>query len=218
MLVPAFAVGRAQQVIYMLLELFRRGRLPKVPVHLDSPMAVEASRIYLRHADELDRLDGETIDAEYLQAMGVTAHRTRDDSKRLNDMGGPRVIVSSSGMLTGGRVLHHLAQRLPDPRNTILFVGYQAAGTRGRALSEGAPYIRLHGMEVEARAEVVVMHGLSGHADAPELLRWTSALQTPRDVFVTHGEPDAAAALAEILRRDKGWNTRVPALHESFEL
>ena len=121
-------------------------------------------------------------------------------------------------MLTGGRILHHLMQRLPDRRNTVLLVGYQAAGTRGRALSEGAKTLRFHGEEVAVGAEVATLHGMSGHADADELLRWTGHLAAPRTVFLTHGEPDAAAALAARLREARKWNVVVPALHQSFTL
>lgn len=219
LLVPAFAVGRAQQVILILRELFLSGHLDRVPIHLDSPMAVDATRIYLKYPDEHplppDKLEGEEC---LLRGPEVTMHRTRDESKALNPFKGPGVIISSSGMMTGGRILHHLASRLPDPKNTILIVGYQAAGTRGRALCEGAPYLRFHGEEVPVKAEVAQIHGLSGHADADELLRWTGSLATPRTVFLTHGEPESADALAGRLRRERGWKTIVPELHQSFTL
>ena len=219
LLVPAFAVGRAQQVILILRELFAAGRLSRVPIHLDSPMAVDATRVYCKYPDEHplpeEKLAG---DGCVLYGPEVTMHRSQAESKKLNDLKGPGVIISSSGMLTGGRILHHLAQRAPDSRNTILMVGYQAEGTRGRALCDGAAYLRFHGEEVPVKAEVAELHGLSGHADMDELLRWTGPLAPPKTVFVNHGEPAAAANLAGRLKKERGWNTVVPVLHQSFTL
>ena len=219
-LVPAFAVGRAQQVVLLLGDMMRAGTLPPVPIHIDSPMAVDASRIYATH------LRDHNLDEDLVQGVvsrlcppTLTYHRTSEDSRALNDLPGPRVIISASGMLTGGRVLHHLARLLPDDRNLILLVGYQAAGTRGRALLEGARSLKIHGGEVPAVARCVALHGLSGHGDADELMRWVrSGGFKPEAVFVTHGEPGAASALARRIAEDLGTRTFEPRLGAVFDL
>lgn len=218
LLVPSFAVGRAQQVMFVFRELFESGRLKRVPIHLDSPMAVDASKIYSEHRRELDPSGEGPNRWGPLYGPEVVFHRSPAESKKLNTFEGPGVIISSSGMITGGRILHHLMRRLPDPRNTVLLVGYQAVGTRGRALAEGATYLRFHGEQVEVRAEVATLHGLSGHSDAAELMRWTQTLDRPRMIFLTHGEPDAALALAEQFDKERGWKATIPALHQSFEI
>jgi metallo-beta-lactamase family protein len=205
LVIPAFAVGRAQQVIYVLNTLMKDKRIPDLPIHLDSPMAVQATRIYAAHPGEQEAR-GE------LTARNVITHSTVEESKALNSFQGPGILISSSGMLTGGRILHHLKRLLPDPRNTIALVGYQAAGTRGRSLQDHAPFLRIHGEEVPARAAVADLCGFSGHADTGELLHWLGALpQMPKTIFLTHGEPEAAAALATTLQ-GKGFTARVPKL------
>jgi metallo-beta-lactamase family protein len=208
LVVPSFAVGRAQQIIYVLNVLMEKGRLPLLPIHLDSPMAVEATRIYAGHPKEQEAR-GE------LTARNVICHKSVEESKALNAFDGPGIIVSSSGMLAGGRILHHLKRLLPDPRHTVALVGYQAAGTRGRALQEGEKTIRIHGEDVPVRARVEDLCGFSGHADAGEILRWLSPSNgLPRKVFLTHGEPSASAALAERLRKERRVETHVPRLGE----
>ena len=208
LVIPSFAIGRAQQIIYVLNVLIEKGRLPLLPIHLDSPMAIEATRIYARHPDEQESR-GE------LTARNVICHKTVEESKALNGFEGPGIIISSSGMLAGGRILHHLKRLLPDPRHTVALIGYQAAGTRGRALQEGEKSIRIHGEEVPVRARVEDLCGFSGHADAGEILRWLSgAGRPPGTVFLTHGEPAAAAALAERLQRERRLAARVPRLGE----
>jgi metallo-beta-lactamase family protein len=219
-LIPAFAVGRSQLITFVLRELMESGRLPEVPVHIDSPMAVDATSIYSRHLDE-HHLDPEVFaDGRSRLFPGkVSLHRSVAQSKRLNDMRGPRIIVSASGMLSGGRVLHHLRRLVSDRRNLVILAGYQAAGTRGRKLLEGAPTIRMHGMDVAVRAQVMALHGLSAHADADELVRWLrSGEAAPRQVFLTHGEPEAAYAFAQRVRRELGFRTSVPELDEEAEL
>ena len=206
--VPAFAVGRAQQVIYVLNQLMTEGRLPVLPIHLDSPMAVEATRIYAKHPGEQES-KGE------LTARNVVCHKSVEESKSLNSFNGPGILISSSGMLAGGRILHHLKRLLPDPRHTVVLTGYQAAGTRGRALQEGSPTIRIHGEDIPVRARVADLCGFSGHADTSEILRWLALQpQAPKSVYLTHGEPEAAKALAETLRRERGLDARVPRLGE----
>jgi len=219
-LIPAFAVGRSQQVTWILRRLMTRGAIPEVPIHIDSPMAVDATGIYSRFLNRAN-LDHDVYEDGRLRLFprDVTLHRRVFESKRLNHLPGPRIIVSSSGMLTGGRVLHHLARLAPDPRNLILLVGYQAVGTRGRCLADGERTIKVHGRMVPVRARVLLVHGLSGHADRAELERWVaSAPRPPRIAFVVHGEPAAAAAFARLLERRHGIRSIVPQRGESHDI
>lgn len=212
LLIPAFAVGRSQQIIYVLNVLMDQQRLPRLPIHIDSPMAVDATRIYRKHAAEHESTG-------QLKAPNVVLNRSVAESKALNDFKGPGVIVSASGMLSGGRVLHHLKRLLPDERNTVLLAGYQAAGTRGRALLNGAKTLRIHGQDVPSRAKVEDVCGFSGHADADETLRWLSSVEKPpRRVFLVHGEPKASEALAARIAEQKGWETAVPQLGDIVRL
>ena len=218
-LVPAFAVGRAQQLIYLLRVLIDQGRLPELPIYLDSPMAIDATAVYQKYSDEHDLTEGRLAGPESVfEWRNVHLVRSVGDSKRLNSINDPCVIISSSGMLTGGRILHHMAQRAGEPRNTILLGGYMAEGTRGRALQNGSPTIRIYGRDLPVRAAVVPISSLSGHADRDELLRWLGPLPTPRQVFLTHGEKSSALALAEQLRVERGWTVTIPALGQSVEL
>jgi metallo-beta-lactamase family protein len=218
LLIPAFAVGRAQQMIWMMDDLVSRGRLRPFPIHLDSPMAVDATRIYARypnaHRVSLDGMGGRSL----LYGKWVHLVRTQAESIALNSVKGPAVIISSSGMLTGGRILHHCRVRLPHAENTLLITGYQAANTLGRALLDGARSVRIHKSEIPVLAEVTSLEGLSGHADAGEMMRWMSEVQRPRTVFLTHGEPEAALALAGRLTLERGFRTRVPELGETVDL
>jgi len=219
LLIPAFAVGRAQQMIWMMEQIVTEGRMRPFPIHVDSPMAIDATRIYAQYPDahrvSLAGIGGRSV----LHGKWVHLHRTRAESQALNDMKGPAVILSSSGMLSGGRILHHCRIRLPHPENTLLITGFQAAGTLGRALLDGATSVRIHKSEVPVLAEIRDLKGLSGHADAGEMLRWLSGVKaSPRAVFVTHGEPDAAEALAARITRERGFATHVPAMGQAFEL
>ncbi len=219
-LIPSFAVGRAQLVTLILRELMNEGRLPEVPIHIDSPMAVNATRIYSKHLED-GSLDDELSEdgRSRLFPRNVEFHRTVDESKELNKLPGPRIIISASGMLTAGRVIHHLRRLLPDKRNLILLVGYQAAGTRGRALLEGAKKLRMHGRDVPVRAKFRSAHGLSAHADQEELIRWLgSSKSPPKTVFVTHGEPEASKALARRIEEEFGSRCFVPHLRDRFDL
>jgi metallo-beta-lactamase family protein len=219
MLVASFAVGRAQQLIYLLQVLKDQWRIPDLPVYLDSPMACDATSIYRRYREDHDLSDGDLDPARpVLDGPGVHFCRTVDESKGLNQIAGPAVIISSNGMMTGGRIVHHLKARLPGSRNTIVLGGFMAAGTRGRSLADGAKFIRMHGMDVPVRAAVEPIPGLSGHADRGGLLRWLQALSPPKATFLVHGEPASADALADTLRRDRGWNVLTPNLGESFDL
>jgi metallo-beta-lactamase family protein len=219
-LIPAFAVGRSQQMALVLGRLMRDGRIPDVPIHIDSPMAVDATRIYGRHLNE-DFVDEDLVEngRQRLFPRSVELHRSVADSKRLNSKSGPRVIISASGMLVGGRVLHHLKHLLPSRRNLVVMAGYQAAGTRGRRLLEGEPTLRVHGMDVKVQADCVSLHGLSGHGDRRELLRWMdSGEKAPEHVYMTHGEPEAAMALAGRIRRELGWSASLPHLGDEVEI
>jgi metallo-beta-lactamase family protein len=219
-LIPAFAVGRAQLVTVVLHELMQSGKIPEVPVHIDSPMAVDATRIYGRHLRD-ENLDPDVLEEgrSPLFPSFVRFHRSVQESRKLNELPGPRIIISASGMLTAGRVLHHLARLLPERRNLVVLSGYQAAGTRGRALMEGARHLRIHGEEVPVKAEFMPLSGMSAHADSDELVRWVGAAENkPKAVFVTHGEPEASAALAKRLEGELGLRTIVPAMRDSFDL
>jgi metallo-beta-lactamase family protein len=260
-LIPAFAMARIQVLTVALRRLMASGELPTVPVHIDSPMAVEITETYRTYAGS-DSLDDDVSEDEWARlfpkpregdpdgpmAAGlrrkyrrdaregkrhglsddewkalfppeVHLHRTVEESRRINGLGGGRIIISSSGMLTGGRVVHHLRRLLPDARNLIALAGYQAPGTRGRALLEGARSIRMHGEDIPARAKIIALHGLSSHADANDLVRWLrTASSLPKLVFVTHGEPAAAEALARRLRTEFTIDVRVPQLYEIADL
>ncbi len=206
--IPAFAVGRAQVLLHGIARLKRAGRLPRsVPVFLDSPMAIDVTDLYLRHRED-HRLD----DAECEALRDVaTFINTVEQSKRLGGMHGPMIIIAASGMATGGRVVHHLKTFAPDPRNTVLFSGHQAAGTRGAAMLDGARTIRIHGQDVPVRAEVAVLSSLSAHADHEEMLDWMHQLpKPPRMTWLVHGDPDAAAAMRGHVERELHWPVEVP--------
>jgi metallo-beta-lactamase family protein len=218
-LIPSFAVGRAQLVTLILRELMERGDLPEVPIHIDSPMAVDATRIYSHHLKD-ESLDDELDDGtDRLFPRQVQFHQTVEESKALNELPGPRIIISASGMLTAGRVLHHLRRLLPEERNLILLVGYQAAGTRGRDLLEGAKSLKVHGQQVPVRARLQAINGFSAHADSDELMRWLrSAPTSPRKVFITHGEPEASRALAHRIEKETTSDCLEPRLGDRFDL
>jgi len=220
LLIPAFAIGRTQQITYLLNELMRHELIPRVDIHIDSPMAVSVTDVYTKfhdfHEIDIENLGGENC---ILGGCNVFLHRKRESSKKLNRLKGPAVILSSSGMLTGGRIMHHLMQRLPDKNTTVALVGYMATGTRGRLLAEGATELRIHKQVVKVNAEVITMHGLSGHADFYEILHWLEPVtEAPRRVFVTHGERDQAEAMAGHLKEKRGWECHIPKLGETVEL
>jgi len=219
-LIPAFAVGRVQLVTLMLRDLMVAGELPEVPIHIDSPMAIDATLIYGRHLYH-GNLDAEIVadGRSRLFPREVHLHRTVHESKWLNTLDGPRVIVASSGMMTGGRILHHLIRRLPRHENLVLLTGFQAAGTRGRALQDGAKKIRIHGQDVPVNARHATIHGLSSHADRDELDRWLGTCRKPpRRVFVVHGEESSSMAFARRVEQQLGAEVTVPELGQSFEV
>jgi metallo-beta-lactamase family protein len=205
--IPAFAVGRAQSLLFHLHRMKADGRLNHVPIFLDSPMAVDASETFCTRTE-----DHKLSEAECRRALGVARYvRSVEGSKALTANPMPKVIISASGMATGGRVLHHLKRYAPDARNTVMFAGFQAPGTRGAALVSGAESIRIHGDDVPVRAEIANLNMLSAHADADELLRWLRGFTAPpRQTFITHGEPGPAEALRQRIEAELGWSCVVP--------
>jgi metallo-beta-lactamase family protein len=221
-LIPSFAVGRAQEVLYTMRELEEEGEIPILPVYVDSPMAVDAFEIYRDHGEEHDLEMNRLKEngTHPLLTKNVTFARTVQQSKAINDHRFPAVIISANGMATGGRIVHHLMHRLPDERNSVVFVGFQAMGTRGRYLVEGARSIRIYGIDYPVRAEVRSIQGFSAHGDAAEILRWLEPFKAPpRKTFLVHGEPRAIAAMKEhIVQKYPGWDVTIPTYKETFEL
>lgn len=214
-LIPSFAVGRTQSVLYYIHLLKSAHAIPDIPVYLNSPMAIEATNIYRRHADE-HRLTPSECKAMCGAARFVNSV---EESKRLNSLTAPMIAISASGMATGGRVLHHIKAFAPDPRNTILFVGFQAGGTRGEAMVNGAPSVKIHGEYVPVRAEIVAMDHLSAHADYVEIMEWLGHFDgPPRKTFITHGEPASADALRHRIEEQRDWHCRVPDYLERVAL
>jgi metallo-beta-lactamase family protein len=221
LLIPAFAVGRTQALLYLLRELQAEDRLPTdIPIHVDSPMAIHAIRVFLAHPDAHD-LEMRARVARGEDPLGldnVHLDSRIEDSKALNDLRYPAIIISASGMAEGGRILHHLAYRLGDHRTTVLFVGYQAVGTRGRALQEGKRTIRLHGREIEVRARIATLDSLSAHADRGEIQGWLARSgHLPRTVHLVHGEPQATANLAAELAERFPFDVRIPQYLDEVE-
>jgi metallo-beta-lactamase family protein len=213
--IPAFAVGRAQHLMFYLERLKRAGALQHVPVFLDSPMAVDASDIFCRNLADHRLPEGE---CQRACAVAIYVHST-EESKALTQNPMPKVIISASGMATGGRVLHHLKRYAPDPRCTILFAGYQAAGTRGQAMMAGAKTITIHGAEIAVNAEVQNLSMLSAHADQDELMRWLRHFKSsPHRTFMIHGESHASTALATRITGEFGWSCHIPKHFEPLEL
>ena len=214
-IIPAFAVGRAQSLLFHLSRLKKRGRLTNIPVFLDSPMAINATDLLHSHIGE-HRLTKEECE----EACGIATY-TRDveASKQIDRESMPKIVISASGMLTGGRILHHLKHYGPDHRNTILLAGFQAGGTRGAALRDGARELKIHGQLVPIRAEVVSLDMFSAHADRDELLRWLGGFEAaPRMTFVTHGELEASDTFRHCIQEKLGWNARVPEHGERVDL
>jgi metallo-beta-lactamase family protein len=232
LIIPAFAIGRVEEVLYWLRRLEEERRIPELPVFLDSPMAAEARQQYASRLDELDP-DVRAMAATVRSGARARAERTlcafctarfrviasRQESQQLVSSRAPAIVISSSGMATGGRVLHHLRAALPDSRNTVLFVGYQAAGTRGRRLVDGEPDVKIHGQAVSVRARIEQIDSMSAHADAGEILRWLSGFtRPPAMTYLVHGEPPAMEALAKTIDERLGWPTSRPGHQERVEL
>ncbi len=221
MLIPAFAVGRTQQVLYHLRQLENSKRIPKIPVYIDSPMAVKVSHIYCRFGDDHNLDINLLMDEQQcpLRCEETNFVTSVEESKRLNRMSGPAVVISASGMCTGGRILHHLKWRLPDKRNAVLFVGYQAEGSRGKRLLEGVEKIKIHGEYIPVRAQISRVDALSGHADENGILRWLSTFQnSPARTFLVHGEVKSAQALQSAIGEKLGWKTTIPVIGDQWTL
>ena len=211
--IPAFAVGRAQSLIHDLWLLRQSGGLRNVPVYLDSPMATNATALLHKHHQD-HRLASHDFESAFAD---VTYVREVEESKALSANRYPKVIISASGMATGGRVLHHLKAYGPDPRNTVVFAGYQAAGTRGEALLNGAREVKIHGQWIPIRAEIANLPMLSAHADVDEIMRWLGGFRRPpKRTFIVHGEPVAAQALQQRIEADLGWKTTVSEQDEPY--
>ncbi|HUI43373.1 MAG TPA: MBL fold metallo-hydrolase [Terriglobia bacterium] len=211
-LIPAFAVGRTQELLYVLREIVESGRLHSLPIHVDSPMAIDCTDLYRAHHEDhnlaMDQLEAQGV--KPFSPAGVHFDRAVADSKAINNSRAPMIVISASGMATGGRVLHHLARCLPDGRNTILFEGFQAPGTRGQIIQSGASEVKIHGEMVPVRARIESMENLSGHADYGEILRWLGRFPTaPRKVWLVHGEPRAAQSLQQKIGGQLQWDTAV---------
>ena len=214
-LIPAFAIGRTQLVLQIIHNLRQRGVIGDVPVYMDSPMAIEATRVF-KEEGEFHRLS----DSEFAAILGkIGIARTAEESRQLGKSNRPVIIVSASGMATGGRVVHHLKRMLPDPQNTIIFAGFQAAGTRGEALINGATEVKIHGQWIKAQAEITRLDSLSAHADSDGLLEWMRGFRkAPRQIFIVHGEPAAAEGLRQRIDRELGWRAEIPEYLMEYEL
>lgn len=221
LLIPSFVVGRTQEVLYHIRQLQEKGRVADLPVFIDSPMAVDTSHIYCQFGDDHNLDVNLLMDETECPLRCRDTHFVRDpeESKLLNTRRGPAVIISASGMCNGGRIMHHLKWRLPDKRNALLFVGYQAEGTLGRLLLSGQREVRIHGEKVPVTASIFQAHGLSAHADRDDLLRWLSGFsRPPRRTFVVHGEPAGTRALQEQIQRRLGWEVTAPKFGDVHEL
>ncbi len=219
-LIPSFAVGRTQELVYSLHQLFRAGKIPGLPIFVDSPLAVDVTAVFRLHPDLFDRDERMIEKTTALFDFPLLKYiRDVEDSKKLNTVPGPAVIIAASGMAESGRIVHHLANHVGDHRTIVLFVGFQAVNTLGRRIQEGAKVVKVMGEEVTLRCEVETIGGYSAHADKTELRAWVRRLGGPiRRAFVVHGEPDAATAMAQILRDEGIRQVEIPRQGESFEL
>lgn len=213
LVIPAFAVGRSQTILYVLRELEHAGRIPEVPVYLDSPMANNALGVHRGHIADLNLLcrKKSLSGVKLFHPKQLRLSVTRNDSIKINEIGKGAIIISASGMATGGRILHHLKERLPGPQHTILFIGYQGEGTRGRSILEGKESVRMFGRDIPVNARIERIEGFSGHADYRELLAWMMGFnKAPERVFLVHGEPEAAQAMAGHIQKQFKWDVTIP--------
>jgi metallo-beta-lactamase family protein len=220
LIVPAFAIGRVEELLYWIRRLEQEHRIPVLPVYVDSPMAGEALRFYGQRSLELDPdMRPERKNVSMFATSRFRAVTSPQESKQLTASSKSAIVISASGMATGGRVLHHLAAALPHERNTVLFVGFQAAGTRGRALVEGAQDVKIHGSFVPVRARVARIDSMSAHADRNEILRWLGTTPAPpKRLFLVHGEPGPMDALKATIEQRLGWNVHTPGHQERVQL
>ena len=220
-IVPAFAVERTQKLLFILKQLMEAGQIPRIPIYCDSPMGIKAVQIFLKHTEEYSEETRQLI-KQYgspLNWPGVTFASTPEQSKKINENKFPCIIISSSGMVTGGRIQHHLAQRLPDPKNTVIFIGFQAPGTRGATIKSGAPEVKIFGQVVPIRAQVAAFEQFSDHADTPEMLQWLRTFpRKPAVTYLVHGEPAASSQLRDTLTKELGWNVEVAEWMQKVEI
>jgi metallo-beta-lactamase family protein len=221
LVIPSFSVGRTQTLLYVIRELEEDGKIPVMPVYMDSPMAIDATDIFRKRLAEQDLtariqfLEGKQL----FRPQKLRICKSREESKSINKVKKQAIIISASGMVTGGRILHHFRERLPDETNTMLFIGYQAVGTRGRLILDGRDEIKIHGEEVPVNAQIENITGFSGHADYNEILAWLMGFNKPPEkTFIVHGEPEASSALADKIRDYFKWDVVIPEVDESFEL
>lgn len=220
-IIPTFAVERAQEIMYHIARLVSQNLIPKIDVYLDSPMAVDVTKVFREHRDCLDKETLALIESGTapMKFPGLHMSRSADQSRAINEVDGPCVIMSTSGMCTSGRIKHHLKRHISDARSTIIFVGYQAGGTLGRQILDGNKTVRIHGKERKVRASVRQIYGFSGHADRGGLMEWSKHFtQPPRQVFLTHGDEDAAEALAADLRKQREWNAIIPHYQSVYDI
>ena len=221
LIIPAFSVGRTQTLLYAIREMEEQKRIPSLPIYMDSPMAIAATRVFQKRINDLNltarkqHIEGKRI----FTPQNLHICKTRDESKAINNIREKAIIISASGMATGGRILHHLAYRLPEKQHTVLFIGYQAQGTRGRTILDGKSSVKIHGRQVPIRAKIESISGFSGHGDYEEILAWLSGFnKKPRKTFLVHGEPEASQALAVKIRTLLHWDVVVPEMEQTFEL
>lgn len=221
LVIPAFSVGRTQTLLYLIRKLEEDGKIPELPIYVDSPMAIDTLNIFDDHIHDFDlearmeKMQGKNI----FHPKNLTICRSREDSQSINKIKAGAIIISASGMATGGRILHHLAQRLPNANNTVLLSGYQAMGTRGRVLQEKKETVKIHGQQVPIKAQIEMIDGFSAHADYNEMLAWLMAFnKAPKKVFIVHGDEEASASMAQKIRDAYGWDVVIPNFGESFEL
>jgi metallo-beta-lactamase family protein len=220
-IVPAFAVERTQKFLFIVKGLMEAGQIPRIPVFVDSPMAIKAVEIFMKYAEEFNE-EARRLVSKFgspLEWQGFHFAPRQEDSRKINQVQYPCIIVSSSGMVTGGRVLHHLAQRLPDPRNQVIFIGFQSPGTRGDIIKNRARSVRIFSDEVPIRAQIAALEQFSDHADTEELLCWLRSFKTrPQKTFLVHGEPEAASLLQQTISSKLGWKVNVAQMMEKVAL
>jgi metallo-beta-lactamase family protein len=220
LLIPGFALGRIQEIVYALHQLYQAKKIPQIKIYVDSPLAVDTTTVFRMHPEVFDRREQMLMDSDAIFDFPLLEYiKSTEDSRRLNTLNGPAVIIAASGMCEAGRILHHLANHIGDTKNCVLFVGFQAENTLGRRIQEGARQVKIFGTMVEARAEVATIGGYSAHADRTELRKWVKLLGGPvKRAFVVHGEPGPAQAMAQILKEEGVGQVVVPQMGESFEL
>ena len=221
LIVPSFAVGRTQQLVLVLHELFDSGRIPNIPIYVDSPLAVETTEVFRKHAELYDEEAEQFVDKgeDPFGFKRLRYIRDVNESKALNDLRGPFIVISASGMCEAGRILHHLRNNIENPRNTILITGFQAENTLGRKLVDKLPEVRIFGEPMRVRAEVETINELSGHADQREILEWIKPVVNKlQRIFLVHGEPTQSAALAQAIQDRYGTQVVIPTRGQSFDL